>query len=155
MQYVIIQLEEFHLKYNKKIILKSLLLAPIPLLCFMAVLFILMNNEFKLGSIFAVIVGHLLVYLAYCLLTVPFSFLFSLILNRYQYLNFLTICLGSLVVAAPFFILLGWGYTGQLPKQWWLVYTDVFAWFIALIPAVCYWLILIHLKSHQPDRIDL
>ncbi|CAM4139342.1 hypothetical protein F901_02939 [Acinetobacter dispersus] len=143
------------MKYKKKIILKSLLLAPIPLLCFMAVLFIVMNNEFKLGSIFAVIVGHLLVYLAYCLLTVPFSLMFSLALNRYQYLNFLTICLSSFVVAAPFFTLLAWTHTGQLPKQWWLVYADIFSLFIALIPAVCYWLILIHLKSHQPDSIDL
>ncbi|OEY95027.1 hypothetical protein BJD20_16670 [Acinetobacter proteolyticus] len=143
------------MKYNKKIIFKSLLLAPIPLLCLMAVLFILINNEFKLSSIFAVIVGHLLVYLAYCLLSVPFSFLFSLVLNRYQYLNFLTICLSSFVVATPFFILFSWAHTGQLPKQWWLVYADVFFLFIALIPAVCYWLILIHHKSHQPDRIDL
>ncbi|MCU4336432.1 hypothetical protein [Acinetobacter dispersus] len=143
------------MKYQKKIILKSLLLAPIPLLCFMAVLFIVMNNEFKLGSIFAVIVGHLLVYLAYCLLTVPYSLMFSLVLNRYQYLNFLTICLSSFVVAALFFTLLAWTHTGQLPKQWWLVYADIFSLFIALIPAVCYWLILIHLKSHQPDRIDL
>ncbi|MGA6135522.1 hypothetical protein ACPER7_04360 [Acinetobacter dispersus] len=143
------------MKYQKKIILKSLLLAPIPLLCFMAVLFIVMNNEFKLGSIFAVIVGHLLVYLAYCLLTVPFSLMFSLVLNRYQYLNFLTICLSSFVVAALFFTLLAWTHTGQLPKQWWLVYADIFSLFIALIPAVCYWLILIHLKSHQPDSIDL
>ncbi|WP_433848228.1 hypothetical protein [Acinetobacter proteolyticus] len=137
------------MKYNKKIIFKSLLLAPIPLLCFMAVLFILMNNELKLGSIFTVIVGHLLVYLAYCLLSVPFSFLFSLVLNRFQCLNFLTICLSSFVVAAPFFILIGWGHTGQLPKQWWLVYADVFAWFIALIPAICYWLFLINFKSNQ------
>jgi hypothetical protein len=121
----------------------------------MAALFNLINNEFKLSSIFAVIVGHLLVYLAYCLLSVPFSFLFSLVLNRYQYLNFLTICLSSFVVATPFFILFGWGHTGQLPKQWWLVYADVFFLFIALIPAVCYWLILIHHKSHQLDRIDL
>ncbi|EOR07663.1 hypothetical protein [Acinetobacter genomosp. 15BJ] len=137
------------MKYKKKIILKSLLLAPVPLLCLMAVLFILMNNQFKFGSIFAVIVGHLLVYLGYCLLTVPFSFLFSLVLNRYQYLNFLTICLSSLVVAAPFFTLLGWGHTGQLPKQWWLVYADIFSLFIALIPAVCYWLFLINFKSDQ------
>ncbi|USA48213.1 hypothetical protein NDN11_08920 [Acinetobacter sp. C26M] len=137
------------MKYKKKIIFKSLLLAPIPLLCFMAMLFILMNNQFKFGSIFAVIVGHLLVYLAYCLLTVPFSFLFSLVLNRYQYLNFLTICLSSFIVAAPFFILLAWAHTGQLPKQLWLVYADIFSLFIALIPAICYWLILINSKSDQ------
>lgn len=143
------------MKYNKKIIFKSLLLAPVPLLCLMAVLFILMNNQFKFSSIFAVIVGHLLVYMAYCLLTVPFSFLFSLVLNRYQRLNFLTICLSAFVVAAPFFTLLAWAHTGQLPKQWWLVYADIFSLFIALIPAVSYWLILIHHKSHQPDRIDL
>ncbi|NNP75665.1 hypothetical protein A7P54_04420 [Acinetobacter sp. Ac_3412] len=143
------------MKYKKKIIFKSLLLAPVPLLCLMAMLFILMNNAFKFGSIFAVIVGHLLVYLAYCLLTVPFSFLFSLVLNCYQYLNFFTICLSSFVVAAPFFTLLAWAHTGQLSKQWWLVYADIFSLFIALIPAICYWLILIHLKSHQPDRIDL
>ncbi|ENX34203.1 hypothetical protein F889_02867 [Acinetobacter colistiniresistens] len=137
------------MKYKKNTILKSLLLAPVPLLFFMTVVFILLNSEFKLSSIFTVIAGHLLVYLAYCLLTVPLSFLLSLLLNHYQYLNFFTICLSALIVAAPFFILLGWGHTGQLPERWWLVYADIFALFIALIPAVCYWLFLINFRSDQ------
>nr|WP_277604140.1 MULTISPECIES: hypothetical protein [unclassified Acinetobacter] len=141
--------------YKKIIILKSLLLAPLPFLVIVAFLFIVINNEFKLNSILTVVAVHLFVYLVYCVLTVPFSFLFSVILNRYQYLNFFSICLSSLLIAAPFLILLSWAHTGQVTQRWWLIYQDGFSLFFALIPAVCYWLILINLKPHQPDHLDL
>lgn len=132
------------MKYKKIIILKSLLLAPLPFL--VAFLFIVINNEFKLNSILTVVAVHLFVYLVYCVLTVPFSFLFSVILNRYQYLNFFSICLSSLLIATPFLMLLSWAHTGQVDQRWWLIYQDGFSLFFALIPAVCYWLILINLK---------
>lgn len=143
------------MKYKTKTILYALLLAPIPLLVFMALLFILLNSEFKPYSLFMILVGHFLVYLAYCILTVPFSLLLSLGLNHYRCLNFFTICLSALLIAAPLFIVLECSHTGQLPKQWGVLYDDIFAFFIALIPAVCYWLILINLKpNHSVNELD-
>ncbi|MFH4242735.1 hypothetical protein WAI99_21655, partial [Acinetobacter baumannii] len=81
------------MKYSNEKIVKALLLSPLPLLFFTAVLFIVMNQEYSLYSILVVLVGHGLVYLAYCILTVPFSFIFSILLNRYNSLNLLTICI--------------------------------------------------------------
>ena len=101
------------MKYSKEKIVKALLLAPLPLLFFAALFFIIMNREYSLYSIFVVFVGHALVYLAYCILTVPLTFLFSILLDRYFALNLLTICISSLAVATPFFILLGWGSYGR------------------------------------------
>ncbi len=61
------------MKYSKEKIVKALLLAPLPLLFFAALLFIIMNREYSLYSIFLVFAGHGLVYLAYCILAVPFN----------------------------------------------------------------------------------
>ena len=135
------------MKYSNEKIVKALLLAPLPLLFFIAVLFIVMNQEYSLYSILVVLVGHGLVYLAYCILTVPFSFIFSIILNRYNSLNLLTICITSLIIAAPFFILFGWSHTGEISKEWWKMYTNTWTIFMALFPGLCYWLFLINLKE--------
>ena len=136
-------------KYSNEKIVKALLLAPLPLLFFIAVLFIVMNQEYSLYSILVVLVGHGLVYLAYCILTVPFSFIFSIILNRYNSLNLLTICITSLIIAAPFFILFGWSHTGEISKEWWKMYTNTWTIFMALFPGLCYWLFLIKLKDKE------
>lgn len=88
--------------YSNEKIVKALLLAPIPLLFFTAWFFIIMNRKYDLYSIFVVFIGHGLVYLAYCILTVPFSFLLSATLNRYNLLNLLTICISTLFIATPF-----------------------------------------------------
>ncbi len=111
------------MKYSNEKIVKALLLAPLPLLFLTAVLFIVVNQEYSLYSIFVVLVGHGLIYLAYCILTVPFSYIFSILLNRYNSLNLLTICIASLIIATPFFILLGWGHTGKIAEEWWKMYT--------------------------------
>jgi type IV secretory pathway VirB6-like protein len=108
-----------------------------------------MNQEYSLYSILVVLVGHGLVYLAYCILTVPFSFIFSIILNRYNSLNLLTICITSLIIAAPFFILFGWSHTGEISKEWWKMYTNTWTIFMALFPGLCYWLFLINLKDKE------
>ncbi len=141
-------------KYSNEKIVKALLLAPLPLLFFIAVLFIVMNQEYSLYSILVVLVGHGLVYLAYCILTVPFSFIFSIILNRYNSLNLLTICITSLIIAAPFFILFGWSHTGEISKEWWKMYTDTWTIFMALFPGLCYWLFLINLKDKKSKNIE-
>ena len=136
-------------KYSNEKIVKALLLAPLPLLFFIAVLFIVMNQEYSLYSILVVLVGHGLVYLAYCILTVPFSFIFSIILNRYNSLNLLTICITSLIIAAPFFILFEWSHTGEISEEWWKMYTNTWTIFMALFPGLCYWLFLINLKDKE------
>lgn len=135
------------MQYSKEKIIKALLLAPIPLLIFLALLFIIQNHEYSLSSIFAIFVGFGLFYLAYCILTVPFTFFVSIVLNRYSYLNLLTICIGSLAVATPFFILLGWGHTGKINDDWWKMYTNAGAMLMALFPGLCYWLFLMSLKT--------
>ncbi|WP_173912931.1 hypothetical protein [Acinetobacter sp. Marseille-Q1618] len=141
------------MKYSNKNIVKALLLAPLPLLFFTAVLFIIMNKEYSLYSIFVVLVGHGLVYLVYCILTVPFNFTFSFLLNRYNSLNLLTICIASLIIAIPFFILLGWGHTGKISEEWWKMYTNIWTIFMAVFPGLCYWLFLISLKDKKSKNI--
>lgn len=137
------------MKYSKEKIIKALLLSPLPLLFFTALMFIIINHEYSLYSIFVVFIGHGLVYLIYCILTVPFSFIFSIFLNRYSILNLLTICVSSLIIAMPFFILLGWWHTGEVFKDWWKMYTNVWTILMALFPGLCYWLFLINLKTKE------
>lgn len=135
------------MKYEKEKIVKALLLAPLPLLFFTALFFIIMNHEYTLYSILVVFAGHGLFYLAYCILTVPFSFMISVLLNRYSILNLLTICISSLLIAMPFFIVFVWSHTGELYKEWWKMYTDIPTMLLALFPSLCYWLFLIKLKG--------
>ena len=137
------------MKYSNEQIVKALLLAPLPLLFLTTVLFIAVNHEYSLYSIFVVLVGHGLIYLAYCILTVPFSYIFSILLNRYNSLNLLTICIASIIIATPFFILFGWSHTGEISKEWWKMYTNTWASFLALFPGLCYWLFLINLKDKE------
>ena len=142
------------MKYSNEQIVKALLLAPLPLLFLTTVLFIAVNHEYSLYSIFVVLVGHGLIYLAYCILTVPFSYIFSILLNRYNSLNLLTICITSLIIATPFFILLGWGHTGKIAEDWWKMYTETWASFMALFPGLCYWLFLIDLKDKKSKILN-
>ena len=136
-------------KYSKENIVKALLLAPLPLLFLTALLFIIGNNEYKLSSIFVVFVAHTFIYLAYCIVTVPFSFMFSILLNRGGILNLLTICISSLIIATPFFILIGWGHTGKISEEWWKIYTNISAILASVFPGLCYWLFLINLKAKK------
>ncbi len=127
------------MKYSNEKIVKALLLSPLPLLFFTAVLFIVMNQEYSLYSILVVLVGHGLVYLAYCILTVPFSFIFSILLNRYNSLNLLTICIASIIIATPFFILFGWSHTGEISER---VVEDVYQYMDYLYGSIS-WLMLL------------
>ena len=142
------------MKYSKEKIVKALLLAPLPLLSCAALFFIIMNREYSLYSIFVVFAGHGLVYLAYCILTVPFSFMFSILLNRYSILNLLTICISALIIATPFFILLGWSHTGEISKEWWKMYTNTWTILMTLFPSLCYWLFLINLNDKKSKTVE-
>lgn len=142
------------MKYSKEKIVKALLFAPLPLLFFAALFMIIMNREYSLYSISVIFAGHGLVYLAYCILTVPFSFMFSILLNRYSMLNLITICISSLIITTPFFILLGWSHTGKISEKWWNMYTNIWTIFMGIFPGLCYWLFLISLKDKKSKNIE-
>jgi len=156
------------MKYSSEQIKKALLLTPLPLLLW-HFFFKFMNMDivkFNLDHIFAFflgIFGYSLVYLAYCILTVPFSFIFSFLLNHYNYLNVWTICLSSVIITSLFFFFLGWFFTGEIspkinymesmegegPLKWWMMYRDISFIIFILFPGLCYWGFLIFLKKKQ------
>jgi hypothetical protein len=110
-------------KYSNEKIVKALLLSPLPLLFFHSSP--VYRNESGIQPILdfsGSCRARSFVYLAYCILTVPFSFIFSILLNRYNSLNLLTICIASIIIATPFFILFGWSHTGAISKEWWKMY---------------------------------
>ncbi|SDC07109.1 hypothetical protein SAMN05421749_10377 [Acinetobacter marinus] len=135
------------MKYSKAHILKALLLTPLPLLCLTALFFIIANHEYSLYSIFIVFFGHVLIYLAYCILIVPITFLLSMLLNHYFLLNILTISLSALMIAIPFFLLLGWSHTGQISEPWWKMYGSLPAILMTLLISASYWLFLKYLSK--------
>lgn len=137
------------MQYSKKTILQALLLTPLPLLALMALWMIVANREFSLYSILVFIAAHAAVYLAYCVLTIPFSFLISLLLARLHWLNIFTIAIFTLLIAGMFFLGFGWAHTGKISAPWWGVYTEPFSIGLALIITFSYWLLLIKFKSKQ------
>nr|WP_174506792.1 hypothetical protein [Acinetobacter sp. Marseille-Q1620] len=136
-------------QYSKKQIFKALLLTPLPLLFFTVLFFIIANREYSLYSILIVLVGHTAVYLAYCILTIPFSFTVSLFLSYSQALNLFTICICSFLIATPFFLFLDWGHTGKTPDQWGKIYSNPFSVSMILFPGICYWLFLIGVTDKE------
>ncbi|MCZ3008635.1 hypothetical protein NYY91_04125 [Acinetobacter baumannii] len=158
------------MKYSSEQIKKALLLTPLPLLLwhFFFKFMDVDNVRLSLDIFFAFflsIVGYSLVYLAYCILTVPFSFIFSILLNYYNYLNLWTICINSVIITSLFF--LGWLFTGEIPPKinymesmegeaplkWWMMYTDITFIIFILFPGLCYWGFLILLKKKQSKII--
>lgn len=137
------------MQYSKKTILQALLLTPLPLLVLAALSFIIMNSEYSPYSIMVVFAGHGLVYVVYCVLTLPITFLFSWLLSYFHALNIFSIALFTLIIAGLFFLFLEWAHMGQLPQDWWKTYSNPFTLIMAIIPAVTYWLFLIKLKTRQ------
>ncbi|WP_087088551.1 hypothetical protein [Acinetobacter pittii] len=160
------------MKYTSEQIKKALLLTPLPLLLWHFFFKFMDVDNVRLSldifsAFFLGIVGYSLVYLAYCILTVPFSFIFSILLNHYTYLNIWTICINSVIITSLFFFFLRWLFTGEIsPKinymesmegeaspKWWMMYTDISFIIFILFPGLCYWGFLILLKKKQSKII--
>ncbi len=137
-----IRIIKMKLQYSKEHIFKGLLLAPLPLLLFSAIVFIIANHQFSLYEIAVAFFGHSLAYIAYCILTIPFSFVISLFLSYSNALNLLTICIFSMLFSTLFFLLLGWAHTGNITVQWWESFYNPLSICITLIPGICYWFFL-------------
>ncbi|WOE43207.1 hypothetical protein [Acinetobacter chinensis] len=140
------------MKYSRKTIANALLLAPLPLILLSALSIMIVNSEYRLDSVFVIFAGHALVYLAYCVLTVPFTFLISIGLNHYSALNFFTICISSLVISTVFFILVIWSHTGQISGYWEEVFNHGFTIITALISGFFYWLFLTVLRNRSTEN---
>ena len=155
------------MKYSKEKIKKALLLAPLPILLFHSLKF--MHNEGKLSlnvdfffAIFLGFLGYSLVYLAYCILSVPFSFIFSILLNHYSCLNLLNICISSLIFLHHF----SFFWDGVLKEKFlqriiwkkclkdggWSILIYLFLIF-TLSTGLFYWLCLIILKEKQSNIV--
>ncbi|ARD29715.1 hypothetical protein OTEC02_13530 [Acinetobacter lactucae] len=160
------------MKYTSEQIKKALLLTPLPLLLWHFFFKFMDVDNVRLSldifsAFFLGIVGYSLVYLAYCILTVPFSFIFSILLNHYTYLNIWTTCINSVIITSLFFFFLRWLFTGEIsPKinymesmegeaspKWWMMYTDISFIIFILFPGLCYWGFLILLKKKQSKII--
>lgn len=126
-------------QYNNKTILKALFFAPILIQLLLAILFIFINHEFNLQSLLTVGGISLLIYMVYCVLTVPIAYVFSMWLARKNWLNFFTIVLGSVLMWLIVTIIGYLVFIGSLPtsiSEWvstWYFYV------IAVLVGCCYW----------------
>ena len=133
-------------QYNNKTILKALFFAPILIQLLLAILFIILNHEYSLQSLLTVSGISLLIYMVYCVLTVPIAYVFSMWLARKNWLNFFTIMLGSVLMWLIVTIIGYLVFIGSFPtsiSEWvstWYFYV------IAVLVGCCYWGCLICLK---------
>ena len=134
-------------QYPNKNIFKALLLAPITLLVILAGLFIVMNHEYSLQAILTVLGITFLIYLIYCVITVPISYAISVILSRKNRLTFFSMIFGSWLMWAIVSMIGYLLFTGALPTPFWKLFTDWFFYCLAIFVGCCYWGILKVLKQ--------
>ena len=134
-------------QYNNKTILKALFFAPILIQLLLAILFISVNQEYSLQSLLTVGGISLLIYMVYCVLTVPMAYVFSMWLARKNWLNFFTIMMGSVLMWLIVTIISYLVFIGSLPtsiSEWvstWYFYV------IAVLVGCCYWGMLVKLQN--------
>ena len=130
------------MKYDLKLIKKSIFLAPIPLLVFMLFFLTSANPPYNLQSIGFWLIGIMIVYLIYCILVAPITFIISIILNYYSILNLFTILTSAFIVATPFYLLISFLHMGAIPAPWWQMYSHFSTILMTIVPAICYWICL-------------
>ncbi|RZG49066.1 hypothetical protein [Acinetobacter wuhouensis] len=140
-------------QYCNKNIFKALLLAPIALLVILACLFIVMNHEYNLQAILTVLGITFLIYLIYCVLTVPISYAISVILSRKNRLTFFSMIFGSWLIWAIVSMIGYLLFTGALPTPFWKLFTDWFFYCLAMFVGCCYWGILHLLENRERNEI--
>ena len=139
-------------QYRNKNIFKALLLAPIALLVILACLFIVMNHEYNLQAILTVLGVTLLIYLIYCVITVPISYAISVLLSRKNRLTFFSIIFGSWLMWAIVSMIGYLLFTGALPTPFWKLFTDWFFYCLAMFVGCCYWGILYLLENRERNE---
>ena len=134
-------------QYNNKTILKALFFAPFFIQLLLAILFIFINHEYSMQSIFTVCGISLIIYMLYCVIVIPIAYVFSMWLARKNWLNFFTIMLGSVLMCLIVTIIGYLVFIGSLPtsiSEWvstWYFYV------VAVLVGCCYWGMLIKLQN--------
>ncbi|MDO7244830.1 hypothetical protein Q5M44_09815 [Acinetobacter pittii] len=138
------------LQYNKKVIIRALALAPIPLLSISALGIIIFNAEFSLYSVAVIFLAHFLFYLLfYGLLIIPFAYITSYFLARKNRLNLMSIFICATVIwflISPITRLI---FVGSFPSPWWYIYKIYSFYLMILFTGFCYWLGLEWLRRKQ------
>ncbi|WP_227062639.1 hypothetical protein [Acinetobacter pittii] len=138
------------LQYNKKMIIRALALAPIPLLSISALGIIIFNTEFSLYSVAVIFLAHFLFYLLfYGLLVIPFAYITSYFLARKNRLNLISIFICATVIwilISPITRLI---FVGSFPSPWWHIYKIYSFYLMILFTSFCYWLGLEWLRRKQ------
>ncbi|MCG5263979.1 hypothetical protein MCL27_02905 [Acinetobacter pittii] len=138
------------LQYNKKVIIRALALAPIPLLSISALGIIIFNAEFSLYSVAVIFLAHFLFYLLfYGLLIIPFAYITSYFLARKNRLNLMSIFICATVIwilISPIARLI---FVGSFPSPWWHIYKIYSFYLMILFTSFCYWLGLEWLRRKQ------
>ncbi|WP_151827430.1 hypothetical protein [Acinetobacter oleivorans] len=138
------------LQYNKKMIIRALGLAPIPLLSISALGVIIFNAEFSLYSIGVIFLAHFLFYLLfYGLLVIPFAYITSYFLARKNRLNLMSIFISATtiwILISPIARLI---FVGSFPSPWWHIYKIDSFYLMILFTSFCYWLGLKWLSRKQ------
>lgn len=139
-------------QYRNKNIFKALFLAPITLLVFLSILFIVMNREYNLQAILTVLGITFLIYLIYCVITIPISYAISVLLSRKNRLTLFSIIFGSWLIWAIVSLIGYLLFTGTLPTPLWKLFTDWFFYCLAVFVGCCYWGILHLLENNETTR---
>lgn len=138
------------LQYNKKMIIRALALAPIPLLSISALGIIFFNAEFSIYSVAVIFLAHFLFYLLfYGLLVIPFAYITSYFLARKNCLNLMSIFICATVIwflISPITRLI---FVGSFPSPWWHIYKIYSFYLMILFTSFCYWLSLKWLSRKQ------
>ncbi len=138
------------LQYSKKMIIRALALAPIPLLSISALGIIIFNAEFSLYSVAVIFLAHFLFYLLfYGLLVIPFAYITSYFLARKNRLNLMSIFICATVIwflISPITRLI---FVGSFPSPWWHIYKIYSFYLMILFTSFCYWLGLEWLRRKQ------
>ena len=138
------------LQYNKKMIIRALALAPIPLLSISALGIIIFNAEFSLYSVAVIFLAHFLFYLLfYGLLVIPFAYITSYFLVRKNRLNLMSIFICATVIWILIRPITRLIFVGSFPSPWWHIYKIYSFYLMILFTSFCYWLGLEWLRRKQ------
>lgn len=138
------------LQYNKKMIIRALALAPIPLLSISALGIIIFNAEFNLYSVAVIFLAHFLFYLLfYGLLVIPFAYITSYFLVRKNRLNLMSIFICATAIWILISPIARLFFVGSFPSPWWHIYKIYSFYLMILFTGFCYWLGLEWLRRKQ------
>lgn len=138
---------------NNSIIIKSLLLAPIPLLLILVSLFTTINKQFSISNLLFNFSFSIIIWLFYCILVVPISFVISTFLNKHKLLYLWVILLVTILITPLIIAALQLLFNHELSLNYWekfFVSDDFIAMgTCAVFTSFCYWYFLKILTRKQ------